>query len=110
MVASMTKLQRRSRPGARYLRFGYQEGQKTPVAATEARPRHKTGSGLFQVTKSVIFLVAICLLLSTPGLAYGAQLLHPSPGASTSAMHHPFLMPQDRCVPPPAVVGDHATQ
>src|SRR5712664_1218855 len=99
----MTKLQRRSRPGARYLRFGSTgKGWTSSVVAAKGRSRHKTGPGLFQVTKSVIFLTAFCLLLLTPGLAYGAQLLHQGAEASTGAGNHPSFMPQDQCVQPPA--------
>jgi len=62
----------------------------------------KLGRGFFRITKSVIFLAAVCLLLSTPGLAYGAQLVHPAPARSGAEGHRPFFMAQDLCVQPPA--------
>jgi len=42
--------------------------------------------------------MAGCLLLSAPGLAYGAQLLEPG-----AAGRQPLFMPQNQCVPPLAV-------
>jgi hypothetical protein len=68
--------------------------------------------GRVEVTKAVFLLVAVCLLLTAPRLAYGSQTAQPVEGGLPipGAGHQPLFMPQDQCAQPPAAAGAYATE